>query len=107
MSNRPITRPRSDCRLVRGVYVHPDIVGRLTGLLGHVPWVRLSSGWRSVDHNGDVGGARRSRHLCGAAVDITGKGHDLLVLLEAAPRHGAVEAIYEGDHLHVAWERPL
>lgn len=106
MTPRRVTVERSDCRFMRGVYVHPTIIGKLSGLLSHVPEVRLSSGWRSRQHNQNVGGSPRSRHLCGVAVDITGKAHELLTLADQAPRHGAREVVYEGDHLHVAWDRP-
>lgn len=90
----------------RGVLVHPAIVDRLTQLLAHHDAVRLSSGWRSVVHNREVGGVPRSRHLWGAAVDVVGPNGILAHLGKSALRYGAVEVVYEGDHLHIGWPRP-
>lgn len=101
-----LTVPASECLQVLGVLVHRSVSGRVTGLLSHATGCRLSSGWRSEARNRAVGGVPRSRHLSGCAIDIVGPRGQLSLLAQAATRHGAVEAIYEGDHLHVGWRRP-
>lgn len=88
-----------------GELVHPRIVAPLTGLLTHHPDVHLTSGWRSVAHNADVGGSPISRHLLGLAVDIVGPTLTLAHIRSRAAAYGATEVLNEGDHTHLGWPR--
>lgn len=106
MRRERLTVPIGECVFVRGVLVHETVIGRVTGLLSHCPEVKLTSGWRSVAHNAEVGGVRRSRHLSGCAIDIVGSHQQLSLLAAQGPRHQAIEVIYEVDHLHVGFSRP-
>lgn len=49
---------------------------------------KINSAYRSVSDNARVGGARRSRHLIGTAVDISLEGHDKDELYEALKEAG-------------------
>ncbi len=78
-------------------------------LSGH-PLARITSGRRSRVRNAAVGGALRSRHLTGRAVDVAGPLSVLRHLAAAAAVTGASEILLErvgvrGQHLHVAWDR--
>lgn len=42
----------------------------LVGLLGLKGPISIISGWRSPEHNAAIGGAEKSRHLTGEAVDV-------------------------------------
>lgn len=102
----PPTRPASECIAVRGVLVHRVVAPLVRRWLHSHIDVRLSSGWRSSATNRRVGGAPRSRHLAGAAVDVTGPRTTLEHLRATARSYGAVEVLQEHDHLHVGWSRP-
>jgi uncharacterized protein YcbK (DUF882 family) len=67
------------------------------------PKLRLTSARRSRARNRRVGGAARSLHLSGRAADLSGTTADQQAALRLAVRLGAVEALDEGDHAHVAW----
>jgi len=60
----------------------------------------VSSWWRSIAHNREVGGGARSQHLLGLAIDTTPSAGSRLALRQAFERAGLV-AIEEGDHIHV------
>ena len=61
----------------------------------------VSSWWRSVEHNRDVGGNAFSQHLLGLAVDTTPTPTANRAELAAAFRAAGLVAIDEGDHIHV------
>ena len=61
----------------------------------------ISSWWRSVEHNRDVGGNAFSQHLLGLAVDTTPTLSANRAQLAAAFRAAGLVAIDEGDHIHV------
>jgi uncharacterized protein YcbK (DUF882 family) len=67
------------------------------------PRLRLTSARRSRWRNRLVGGVPGSLHLSGRAADLSGTTADQRAALRLARRMGAVEAIDEGDHAHVAW----
>jgi hypothetical protein len=77
----------------------------VSALLLHHPDVRITSGRRSPESNRRVGGAKRSRHLLGVAVDLVGPPATLRHLRARARAYGATEILDEGDHTHIAWPR--
>lgn len=64
----------------------------------------ITSGFRSPNYNAKVGGARRSQHMLGKAVDISGSGlsnQDRINLVGIASALGAVGiGVYRGGSLH-------
>ena len=69
-------------------------------------WGRVTSTYRSPQHNRRVGGVRNSYHLRGRAIDIArraGVRHaDIAAAYRAAGYH-LVESLDEGDHSHFAF----
>lgn len=87
----------------RGVRINRSVVGQVEVLLHGHSDVRLTSGYRDRTTNARVGGAARSYHLLGRAIDIVGPRATLHHLEHSARRMRAREVIDEGDHLHVAF----
>lgn len=58
----------------------------------------VTSYWRTIDHNREVGGAAASQHLYGLAADVVGVPKRAFVV---AMRAVGLVAIDEGDHIHV------
>ena len=74
------------CRGTGKLKLHPEALDKLQALrdrLGKPLIVR--SAYRSPEHNRNVGGATRSKHMIGAAFDITMSNHDPAAF-EAAAR---------------------
>lgn len=70
-------------------------------------WGRVTSTWRSLDHNRRVGGVRNSYHLTGRAIDIARAPNVRHATIEAALlRQGyrLMESLDEGDHSHFAFD---
>lgn len=68
---------------------------------------RVTSGYRTYEHNKEVGGQPNSRHLTGNARDIAKtKGMSLGKIVSTLREQGydVVEKLDEGDHFHVAWK---
>lgn len=76
--------------------------------------LRVNSGFRSIDHNADVGGARNSQHQYGIAADITLDGltpNQLAVLckragfsgVKAYRRHVHVDSRVEFEYGSQSW----
>lgn len=68
---------------------------------------RVTSGYRSYEHNKEVGGQPNSYHLTGNARDVAKtKGMTLGKVVSALKEQGydVVEKLDEGDHFHVAWK---
>lgn len=65
---------------------------------GGQPPVQVSSYVRTPESNRRAGGAARSQHLIGTAIDLVGDWDRRF--LEAARREGLV-AVDEGDHVHL------
>lgn len=68
---------------------------------------RVTSGYRSYEHNKKVGGQPNSYHLTGNARDIAKTpGMSLGKIVSALQKQGydVVEKLDEGDHFHVAWK---
>ncbi len=69
-------------------------------------WGRVTSTYRSRDHNRRVGGVVNSFHLSGRAIDIARRPGVRHRDLEAAFRNAGyrlVESLDEGDHSHFAF----
>ena len=67
---------------------------------------RVTSTFRSAEHNRDVGGVRNSYHLLGRAIDIVPRpGVSHAAIADAYRRAGyhLVESLNEGDHSHFAF----
>jgi hypothetical protein len=66
------------------------------------PDARVTSGYRTPQHNAEVGGKPDSRHLSGQAVDLVPRPGETMAQLHARlSRVPGVRAINEGDHVHV------
>src|SRR5688572_20041281 len=68
-------------------------------------WGRVTSTYRSPEHNRRVGGVSNSYHLSGRAIDIARRVGVRHAEIEAAYRSAGyqlVESLDEGDHSHFA-----
>jgi hypothetical protein len=66
----------------------------------------VTSGFRTPEHNREVGGVPNSAHLSGQALDIAKTAGMSLAKIRDAFREAGVsirELLDEGDHFHVAW----
>ena len=63
--------------------------------------LRVNSGFRSVDHNRDVGGASNSQHMYGIAADITLDGLTPTQLASLCKRAGFSGVKAYSGHVHV------
>lgn len=90
-------RPPPDAILVQLLPALHVFVRKLSVMRWPVD-VQLSSWWRSLAENGAAGGAPRSQHLVGTAIDVVTRDRALVV---AEARAVGLVAIDEGDHVHV------
>jgi len=67
-------------------------------LAGRIPGVTITSWWRSIPHNDDVGGLPGSLHILGWAVDIV----PVTPEIEEQARKMFPVVVNEGNHLHAA-----
>src|SRR4029078_7043153 len=68
-------------------------------------WGRVTSTYRSAEHNSQVGGVPNSFHLQGRAIDIARRPGVNHAMIEAAYRRAGyhlLESLDEGDHRHFA-----
>jgi uncharacterized protein YcbK (DUF882 family) len=72
-------------------------------VLRSIPGLRVTSTYRTPAHNARVGGVPASLHTRRRAVDLAGTFSQQHAAVLLARRLGAVEAINEGDHAHLAW----
>jgi hypothetical protein len=78
-------------------------------------WGRVTSTFRSVEHNRAVGGVPNSYHLRGRAIDIArrpGVTHSMIAAAFRNAGYQLVESLDEGDHSHFAfsfggWSSPV
>jgi hypothetical protein len=69
-------------------------------------WGRVTSTYRSPEHNRRVGGVANSYHLRNRAIDIArrpGVRHSEIVAAYRAAGYSLAEALDEGDHTHIAF----
>jgi hypothetical protein len=69
-------------------------------------WGRVTSTYRSPQHNRQVGGVRNSFHLSGRAIDIArrpGVSHHAIAAAYRNAGYQLVESLDEGDHSHFAF----
>ena len=69
-------------------------------------WGRVTSTWRSPEHNRRVGGVRNSYHLSGRAIDIArrpGVSHWQIAAAFRNAGYRLIESLDEGDHSHFAF----
>jgi hypothetical protein len=69
-------------------------------------WGRVTSTWRSPEHNRRVGGVRNSFHLSGRAIDIArrpGVSHSQIAAAFRNAGYRLIESLDEGDHSHFAF----
>lgn len=107
------TRSAHELRLLRTLTPHTR--SHALQLLNEYPLLRVTSAKRSVLRNKRVGGAARSFHLSGRAIDVVGPAWDLGAAaglawaLRVGPRcTGPEEVLLENlggpnQHLHIAW----
>ena len=79
-------------------------IGEIARLGAH--WGRVTSTYRSVEHNRSVGGVANSYHLRGRAIDIVrrpGVAHWQIASAMRAAGYSLLESLDEGDHSHFAF----
>jgi hypothetical protein len=69
-------------------------------------WGRVTSTYRSPEHNREVGGVPNSYHLSGRAIDIarrSGVNHSMIRSAFLNAGYTLVKSLDEGDHSHFAF----
>lgn len=88
--------------------LNPRAIWNVTRLMNERGPLRVTSAYRTVAHNDQVGGVKGSRHTRGQAVDLVGTELAMRRAAALARELGAVEVLVHdtgtGRHLHVAWE---
>lgn len=72
-------------------------------------WGRVTSTYRSPEHNRRVGGVANSYHLRGKAIDIArrpGVSHSQIAAAYRSAGYSLAESLDEGDHSHIAFGSP-
>ncbi|HEY0629880.1 MAG TPA: D-Ala-D-Ala carboxypeptidase family metallohydrolase, partial [Sphingomicrobium sp.] len=72
-------------------------------------WGRVTSTYRSPEHNRRVGGVANSYHLRGKAIDIArrpGVSHWQIAAAYRSAGYSLAESLDEGDHSHFAFGVP-
>ena len=101
MGHAPAEEPRSAAGPAAGARV--DL--RSAAGIG-AQWGRVTSTYRSPQHNRRVGGVRNSFHLSGRAIDIARRPGVSHAQIAAAYRNAGyylIESLDEGDHSHFAF----
>ena len=83
------TRAEFACPLTDGCAMREDFMARLVALREEFgrPMV-VTSGYRSPEHNEQIGGAQNSAHMDGRAVDVLMAGEHAFQLVKRALEHG-------------------
>jgi len=75
---------------------------KIRRLLHICPWLSQTSGWRSEEHNAEVGGSPQSKHRVGMAIDFISSDYGLEQANETARGLGFWTEIHgEPSHLHI------
>lgn len=105
--SRNFSRIEFACRCCGKADIDPRLVDALQELrdLANAP-IRVTSGYRCLEHNRVVGGAKQSRHLRGHAADIVIKSLSVTGMYElaeqvAAFRNGGIGVYPEQGFVHV------
>jgi len=80
--------------------IYEDAFWRFRQYVYLMPSARVTSWYRTPEHNADVGGAPRSQHLLGLGIDVVVPEADRARALQVARFLGLV-AIDEGNHIHI------
>jgi uncharacterized protein YcbK (DUF882 family) len=72
-------------------------------ILRALPGLVVTSTYRTPRHNARVGGVPNSLHMQRRACDLSGTRAEQNSAVLRARLAGAVEALDEGDHCHLAW----
>lgn len=83
-------------------HISKDLTMRLQALRNRVGSVSLSNAYRCPDHNAAVGGSSTSYHISGQGADITYCGGLSYSTCASHARDVGLDALNEGDHLHVS-----
>ena len=104
--SRNFSRSEFACRCCGKADIDPRLVDALQELrdLANAP-IRVTSGYRCLEHNRVVGGAKQSRHLRGHAADIVIKSFSVTGMYElaeqvAAFRNGGIGVYPERGFIH-------
>lgn len=83
---------------IKAVRIMPDLIKKLQAVRDKVKKpMRITSGYRTKEHNKNVGGVNSSLHLIGAAADVSVVNHDLSKLMKEIRRAGFKEIIYYSE----------
>lgn len=89
----------------RAYLADPRLGARIRAFVRRVESTRVTgtvtSWWRSSAKNAAVGGAPKSLHLWGLAIDYV-PDRNMWVADEAAFKRAGLRVLNEGDHLHVS-----
>ena len=78
-----------NCPCCNDSYMNDEFMDKLNALRSHCNFpFYLTSAFRCNEHNKAIGGAEKSSHLLGRAVDISCKNSDMMTILENARRFG-------------------
>lgn len=75
-------------------------------VLRYAPNCTITSWYRDPERNALVGGSPRSLHLLGLAIDLVGPAVELEAVMRIW-RAAGLDAVDEGDHLHLELDGPL
>ncbi len=91
--------------MTRHPYTPAEFDAKCRLLERQCPWIWQTSGYRSIEHNADVGGSVASKHVLGMARDYVAKDQaGLDQCAEAARRLGLWVLLHDvgsGNHVHV------
>lgn len=111
---KPVSRASSNDPLPAGTWaLEQPTLGRSVDI-GSVKqigsrWGRVTSTYRSPEHNRRVGGVANSYHLRGRAIDIArrpGVSHWQVAAAYREAGYSLAESLDEGDHSHFAFGAP-
>lgn len=92
------------CPCCLTVRLRPELLDRLEALRGRWGPMRITSGYRCLKHNSEVGGVRNSRHMIGAAADVAVRKNRQESFCDMAREEGFDSILPYGDRgfVHLA-----